>query len=684
MSDETTIDPVSGRRASMAMADLVWETLLWNDGRIRFVPPGTPLVSIVIVSFNAARLLAMTLSRLAEHLGHERSAAEVIVVDNASDAETQRLLDRIDGGQVIRNAGNQGFGPACNQGAAAARGRYVFFMNPDIDLMPGAIDAMVAAFSGFDRVGIVGARLVFPGGYLQEAGASFRDDAALTHPHLRSSRRASAPEVLHLREVAYVSGAALMVEAALFAELGGFDPLFAPAYFEDTDLCVRAVQHGFRVVYQPRAVAFHYENATAPKRDDVERLLDANRRKFLDRHRGWLFGAGNHPAGFMQRDADRFRFRLLYIDDYPPHVDRGAGLPRANSIVNAMARLGYLVTVLPCHGTDAEVADRYRDIDPRIEVLDPGTIELRRIIDERKDYYDALWVSRPHNIGLVVQTFLEQGVEPSAWVKGRVIFDTEAVFACRDAVRRLVDGASVDGADLVRAVADELALTRLADTVVCVSPSEELVLRTYGALDDVRVLGHTVPVRPGPSGFAERRGVVFVGPLVADDTPNVDSIAQFLAEVWPRVTGRLGADARLVLVGEIIPSIRARFEGDTVEILGRLDRLDEVFDRVRLAIAPTRFAAGIPEKVHNTLSHGLPTVVSPILGAELGWPEGDGFVSAPWQDPAAFADAVVRLHEDETHWRAVRQRGLARVAAELGAADFSARIRDICEDRITS
>lgn len=685
MTEERTIDPASGRRAVLAMADLVWETLFWNDRRIRFAAGSEPRVSIVVVSFNAARLLAMTLVRLAEHLPGEDAACEVIVVDNASDADTQRLLDRLDGATVLRNPANVGFGEACNQGAAAARGALVLFVNPDVDLMPGAIDAMVDAFSALDRVGIVGGRLVFPGGYLQEAGAHFRDDAQLSHPWLRGHDRASAPEALHLREVAYVSGALLMIEAALFRALGGFDPLFSPAYFEDSDLCVRAVQHGRRVVYQPRATAFHYENATAPKRETVERLLDANRAKFRARHGDRLFATGTQPTGFMERDVERFRFRLLYVDDQVPHVDLGAGLPRANSIVNAMARLGYLVTVVPCHRSDAEVGERYRDLDPRIEVLDAGGADvLRRVIDERGGYYDALWVSRPHNIALVVQTFLEQGVEPAAWVKGRVIFDTEAVFAARDAVGRLLAGGVVDHADFARAVTAELAFVRLADTVVCVSPGEERILRGVAGLDDVRILGHTVPVRAGPSDFAERRGVVFVGPLVAEGTPNVDSIDHFLRRVWPRVVERLGAAARLVLVGEITPELRERFAGDTVEILGRRAELAEVFDRVRVAIAPTRFAAGIPEKVHNTVSHGLPTVVSPILAAQLGWGEGDGFLAAAWQDGDAFAEAVVRLHEDEALWRDVRARGLARVGDELAEADFAQRIRDICEERITA
>ncbi len=103
----------------------------------------------------------------------------------------------------------------------------------------------------------------------------------MTHPYLRGHDNASAPEALYAREVAYVSGALLMIERDLFHSLNGFDELFAPAYFEDTDLCVRAIQSGRRVVYQHR-VPSQYILRMLP-RQSVRRLnglLDTNGKRF--------------------------------------------------------------------------------------------------------------------------------------------------------------------------------------------------------------------------------------------------------------------------------------------------------------------------------------------------------------------------------------------------------------------
>ena len=677
------VDAGIGRLAALAEADLWWEAIFLNGLKISFKSFADPVVSIVIVSFNGSRLLARTLANLSHHDGGPGAPFEAIIVDNASGPDNHKLLARVEGATIIANDTNTGFGPACNLGAARARGRYLLFLNPDIDLLPGALSAMVDGFNLFESVGIVGARLVFPGGRLQEAGASFVDDAQVTHPYLRGSDDASAPEAVFARETGYVSGAALMIERQLFKQLRGFDDAFAPAYFEDTDLCLRVARSGRRIVYQPRAVGIHYENGTSSSREDVERMLDAHRAKFLALHGKWLFGSGVHPTGFMQREPNRYRFRVLYIDDRTPHLDSGSGLPRANSIVNAMAKMGYLVTILPIYVSDPDVAARYRDLHPTIEILDADTnLAPRRVIRDREGYYDAIWVSRPHNVALIAKTFLEMGVAIRKWTRGRVIFDTEAIFATRAAIADFAAGAPLDGATLERAVASEVALGRMADAVVCVSRAEERMLRRFGGLKNVRVLGHCLSPKAHAAPFEKRNGVVFVGLLLYEDSPNVDSIAWFLERVWPRLAKRLGSRAHFTLVGDIAPQLRQKFERSNVTVLGRVDDLDEVFDKARVAVAPTRFAAGIPHKVHNSVAHGLPTVISSLLRSQLGWDDGEGCLSASVQHPETFADVVLRLHNDRQTWEDVRRRGLQRIAAECDERSFSASIRDICEERI--
>ena len=668
-----------GRRAAIILADLYWQALQWNSGRISFSATPAPLISIIIVSRNAHTLLATTLATLTRHIGHGNPSFEVVIIDNASDADTHALFSRVDHATIIANPVNIGFGPACNMGASRANGQFLLFLNPDVDLLPGALQALLNGFDLIDNVGIVGARLIFPGGILQEAGAFFVNDASLTYPYLRGTDDASAPEALYARETSYVSGAVLMITKALFNTLGGFDPLFAPAYYEDTDLCVRCHQASFRVIYQPRAIAIHYENATTACRAEVDALIDAHRNLFLEKHRRWLFDLNANPTGFMKRDYNRYVMRVLYIDDQTPHIDLGAGFPRANTIINMMATHGYCVTVYPVYASDFKPHERYRDIHPTVEILSPlGRDGLSDIIRKRQDYYDVVWVSRPHNINLLCSVLLSEGIVPKSWIKSRLIFDTEALFTSRSAVAELNKGHSISSSALIASINDEMQFAAMADWVVCVSKAEQQMLRHIG-LPNVEVLGHAMAIRRSNNGIDGRSGILFVGSLGHENTPNVDSIEWFLDHTWSRIQERIGSRVSLQIVGEIAESVQKRIQRAGVEILGRLSNIENVFARTRISIAPTRFAAGVPHKFHESVSHGVPMVVTRMLAAQIGWNEGEGFISAGWHDPGEFIDAVVSLYTDRDIWNRTRLAGLERVELDCNESSYWTTIRTLCE-----
>lgn len=673
-----TIDPHYGKLSALVEARLLENAVERNGLRIGFAPVAEPAVSIVIVSRNSHLLLGLTLYRLACQQVFAGATFEVILVDNASETETQALLDRLDGVTVIRNPENTGFGPACNDGAAVARGEHLLFLNPDVELMPGAIGALVEPFADAS-VGIVGAHLVFPGGYLQEAGALFRNDAHITHAYGRGCTDPLLPEGAFRRDVAYVSGAVLMIERKLFDALDGFDNLYAPAYFEDTDLCVRCHQAGRRVVYQPRATAIHFENATSAHRADVDALIDRNRVRFLDRHRSWLFPDPGAAPRFGDRDHDRFALRVLYIDDAVPHLDLGSGLPRANFIIKAMDSLGYRVTVYPAYKADEKIAQRYRDLPDTVEILDSGQADgLARLLDERRNYYDTLWVSRPHNIDFVCQVVFDKGLTLRDVIRKRIIFDSEALFCVRDFVESALKGGHAAAPALARRARQEIRNFAQADHVVCVSPAEARVLSKFGNID-ASVLGHAFDLpEPPRADFAQRNGFLFIGSLLDEVSPNTDSIDWLLDAVWPLVRRRL-PDAKLQLIGQIAPEIRKRFERPGVEVLGRIADPIPYFDRARVSVAPTRYSAGVPHKVHMAIAHGLPCLLTPILHEQIGWPEGAGFRACDWRDPHAFAEALIRLHTEPEEWAAVQRAGRRQVEEECDPVAFAAVLRTLCE-----
>lgn len=220
--------------------------------------PVSPVASIIVPVFNQLKLTLECLLSLAHSTS--RHDFEVIVIDDASRDDTPEILPRLRGLRYLRNPANLGYAGACNRAAAEALGRYLVFLNNDTQVQPGWLDALLAVFEKQPEVGIAGSRLLNPDGSLQEAGAELTAEA---YAILRGEGEApNAAAYNTLQEVTYVSGASLMIKTSLFRTLGGFDEVYSPAYYEDSDLAMRVQQAGYRIYYQPQSVVVHHRSAT--------------------------------------------------------------------------------------------------------------------------------------------------------------------------------------------------------------------------------------------------------------------------------------------------------------------------------------------------------------------------------------------------------------------------------------
>ena len=176
-------------------------------------------VSIVIPVFNQLHFTQACLVSLQQHTGE--IACEVVVVDDCSTDATPDIISRLPGVIYLRNNSNAGFTASCNRGADAARGKYLVFLNNDTIVTPGWLASLVETFELEPRAGLVGSKLVFPDGRLQEAGGIiWRDGTGWNRGKFDDPGK---PEYNYLREVDYCSAASVMIPRVLFAEVGGFD-----------------------------------------------------------------------------------------------------------------------------------------------------------------------------------------------------------------------------------------------------------------------------------------------------------------------------------------------------------------------------------------------------------------------------------------------------------------------------
>ena len=641
------------------------EAFLSSRQRIALPTVQDPEVSIILVLYNQAELTLAVLRSLERAID---VPAEVIIVDNASDDRTKALCERIDGADIIVNETNLHFLRSVNQAAERARGHALLLLNSDAFVKPGAIALGRDVLRDQKDVGAVGGKVLLLDGALQEAGCIVWQDGSCVG--YGRGRKPDEPEFQFRRDVDYCSAALLFIRRSLFEELHGFDEAYAPAYYEETDLCIRLQQMGYRVVYEPRIEATHFEFASATSSEAALALQRKNLVKLQKRHSAWLKDKCL-PAGSRQLDArarPRPHGRVLMIDDRVPDPTLGAGYPRANAIIRAMTKAGWFVTLYSITGAPISWESAYRILPHEVEIIKDGGVDgLRKFLSDRVGYYDCVLVSRPHNL----DSFRSVVRSVPAFLAGtKLIYDAEAVAARREVLQLAVKGISLTEQEQERRITEETDLAAGAALVLAVSESEAAFYRGTGV--PVHVIGHCLTPEPTSASFEIRSDILFVGALDDDNAPNADSLVWFVHNVMPRLDQLLGADYRLKIVGSNRSSSVQALAGPRVELLGRVEDIGVHYNSARLLIAPTRFAAGVPIKVYEAAGAGLPVVATTLVAEQLGWRNGVELLTA--NSPADFATACHRLYRDPALWQRLRDAALAKVATDCSPDDFDARV----------
>jgi len=669
----------SSLRSKLLHAQRDWEAkghlhlqqLLASGKNLELPAVRSPKVSFIIVFFNKAHLSILSIESL---LQFADDSYELIVVDNASTDETAALLDRIHGAKIVHNSANAGFGAACMQGADIAVGEYLCFLNNDALLTQGALSAVLRNFDR-DGVGAVGGKILLANGRLQEAGSIiWRDGSALGYGR---GDDPDLPQYNFRRPVDYCSAVFLTTPKKLFHDLGGFSSEFAPAYYEDTDYCMTLWRRGFSIIYEPLAQIVHYESASSGGNELARGLMASQQVKFRDK---WAAALENHyPADAANVCAARISVssrsqRILYIDDRIPRRTLGAGFPRSNDIVTELARLGYHVVCST--STFPLLGEGYADLPREVELFD-GFRFRQKLIGDYMRCADVVWVSRPHNMKLLM-------TEHPAVLNTRkfaLIYDAEALFSQRTQDRTRLLGEASRYREVLDPTGpeEEFSLAKKADCVTVVSEADRQAMLQAG-VPSVSVVGHRMSVVPTTSSFAERDTFLFVGSVHGPDNPNADSVRHFCHDQWRTIHRATGAP--LVVAGYGTELLRAEIKDPSVRILGAQDDLRPLYERARVFVVPTRYAAGLPFKAHEAAAAGVPLVVSAIIGRQIGWSHGDDYYVASGGDQ--FAAYCVSLYSNESLWQSFRDNALKRVRAELNPERFNTSLQSVLSSVISA
>lgn len=615
--------------------------------KIRFPQSSpNPEVSIIIPVYNK---LVYTLNCLQSISQNTEGDCEVIVVDDASKDGTYRALSKIENLRLLKNKRNIGFIDSCNSGAKASKGKYILFLNNDTMVTKGWLPPLLEIIKR-DDVGAVGSKLVYPDGTLQEAGSIvWNDGSALGYGR---GDNAEKPEYNYVRDVDYCSGAALMVKRELFEKIGGFDERFKPGYYEDTDLCFSIRNLGYKVMYQPMSVVAHYEGTTCGTdiHAGIKKYQEINKPKFVEKWKTILdkhdpYNSCNNILSSRNRHDGK---NILILDDRIPTPDQGSGYPRAYRLLKFVAELGYRVTFFPLENTTPwqPVTNELQQLG--IEVFYGSNLDFTHFAENRSNYYDMILVSRPHNMEKAITAIKE------FFPKAALIYDAEAIFSIREILKAKFKGSELKDEDAEHITTQELDLMKQADLIITVSENEKQLISEKAGLVNVAVWGHPVEVKEPKTPFDERRDIIFVGGFPYAGSPNEDAILYFTSEIFPTLRNKLSC--RLFIVGANPPDSIKNLASSSIIVTGYVQDLQPYYESCRVFIVPHQYSAGIPWKLHEAMSYGIPCVISELTDWQLNLTDGKEAMVA--RDAEEFVEKIIKLYQDKNLWYAVQNHAL--------------------------
>ena len=520
---------------------------------------------------------------------------------------------------------------------------------------------MLDTFAQEQRAGIVGSKLLYPDGRLQEAGGIIWQDA--TGWNYGKFDDPEKPEYNYLREVDYCSAAALMIPRSLFASVGCFDSRYAPAYYEDTDLAFKVRKAGCRVLYQPLSEVIHYEGATGGTdlSTGAKKHQEINRSTFAEKWAAELMTKPAHGDLAPLQLAPPDRKNILVIDHHVPMPDKDSGSLRMFQILKILRQLGHRITFVP---------DNLAYEPPYTCELQKRGIEVvyHPYVKKVRDYLLAHGAS----FDVVVLSRCDFARKHIADVRlhapqSRIIFDTVDLHYLReDSEARLTRDPEMRRKAQEKQQLEHELIDQADETWV-VSPVEQELLREKWPRKSVQLVSNIVDLPGSKTPFALRRDYLFIGGF--QHRPNTDAILFFVQKIYPLVSEHLG-DAKFYIVGGHPPPEIVALATERIIVAGLQKDVRPFFDSVRLSIAPLRFGAGVKGKINQSMAFGVPVVATSLAVEGMELRDREDVLVA--DDPENFARALIELYKSEELWNRLSENGIEKTRV-LYSADAASQ-----------
>jgi len=603
-----------------------------------------PKVSIIIPAYNAWEINYQCISSIINNtIG---VAYEVILADDCSSDSTANCTDIINNIVHVRTGTNEGFLKNCNHAAKFAKGKFILFLNNDTKVTPNWLAPLVTLIESDEVIGMVGSKLIYPDGKLQEAGGIIWNDASgWNYGHKQNPE---LPEFNYVKEVDYISGAAILIKKDLWEKTGGFDERYSPAYFEDTDFAFTVRSMGYKVMYQPLSEVIHYEGYShgtdemaLENPENIKYFQAINKIKFFNKWEEVLLKEHlpNAENVFNARDKTIDKKTILVIDHYVPHHDKDAGSKTTFQYLKLFVSLGLNIKFL---------GDNFFKHEPYTTELQQMGIEVlygtwynenwQQWIVNNKHLIDYIYINRPH-ISIKYIDFVK------ANTRSKILYYGHDLHFLREQIHYEITQDKKHLESSKKWEQTERYLFEKSDIILTPSDKENNIISALNSAYNVETILPFFFKEPSfpLTNFTERKQIIFVGGFT--HTPNLDAVLWFCQQVWPLVINQLPI-AKFVIVGSNPTTEVLSLASDTIEVKGFVseNELISLYSKSKIAVVPLRYGAGVKGKTIEAMYNGLP-IVSTKFGIE-GMPGNVHKIISTFDDPKEFADEIIRLYSN--------------------------------------
>jgi capsular polysaccharide biosynthesis protein/glycosyltransferase involved in cell wall biosynthesis len=542
-------------------------------------------------------------------------------------------------------------------GASLASAKYLLLLNNDTELLENSLPQLVLHMEMNSDVGACGPTILNPDFSIQEVGSQiFRDG---TGHNLGFGFKPFEPSISFVREVDYCSAAALMIRRQLWSAIGGFDERYAPAYYEDTDLCLAVWESGNKVVVLNTAHILHQRNSSYGLNNKHIELMGKNRSKFTQK---WELSLKSHweNTGVARYEKNRDSIGIVVLVDHLlPSYSRDSGSIRTIRLGEAIMQLGYHVCLVGLNDNTTPLDlerlqnsgfEVHRSLDSLVSSVSPRAIRLK-----------AAWIIRDETI-VATQKIIEENFPNLPIISDLLDLDYES------------KNGNVKLSHLQRAIVESSMCT------VLVSPFESNILLNLYPNAKIFDLWKDFKLQIGDNPFATRKGILFIGGF--GHKPNREGIAWFIDEVLPELKKNHFTEEITIIGTNISLTDQKWLENAGLKVLGNLKSLNDVYDESKLAIAPLISGRGLKGKIAEALSFGVPVVTTDI-GAE-GFPIEDQECININNNPKEFAAHILRLTSNEPDWNLARSSASSFVLKYFNHDSYLEKVQEVLSTRTSN